>query len=139
MFWDTSAVVMLLVEQPGSEGLRNVDERWRAVWWGTRPECVSALSRLVREGRLGVDVFDQILRDLGKWLAQASEVQPVEQVRARAERLLRVHPLRAADALQLAAALVYCEEQPQGIEFACLDERLRTAARAEGFLVVPSR
>jgi hypothetical protein len=66
-----------------------------------------------------------------------SEVQPTEPVRLRAERLLTVHPLRAADALQLAAALLWGEDTPQGLDFVCLDQNLREAARKEGFAVLP--
>ena len=54
-------------------------------------------------------------------------------VRNRAIRLLRVHPLRAADAFQLAAALVAFRAQPQDAIFLTGDERLRLAAEREGF------
>jgi len=58
-------------------------------------------------------------------------------VRARAARLLSLHPLRAADALQLAAALVWCRERTAEAPFVCLDDRLRLAAAREGFRVLP--
>ena len=64
-------------------------------------------------------------------------IAPSNRVRERAGRLLATHPLRAADALQLAAALVWCDEAPQGETFVCLDERLSAAARREGFAVLP--
>jgi len=69
----------------------------------------------------------------GAW----SEVQPTEMVRLRAERLLSIHPLRAADALQLASALVWGQETPRGLEFVCLDQNLREAALKEGFSIQP--
>ena len=69
----------------------------------------------------------------GEW----SEVQPAKKVRQRAERLLRVHSLRAADALQLSSALVWAEESPSGLFFVCLDVNLREAAFKEGFTVLP--
>jgi predicted nucleic acid-binding protein len=69
----------------------------------------------------------------GAW----SEVQPTEMVRLRAERLLSIHPLRAADALQLAAALIWGQETPRGLEFVCLDQNLREAALKEGFSIQP--
>jgi uncharacterized protein len=50
--------------------------------------------------------------------------------------LLSVHDLPAADALQLAAALVVTQERPQLLSFACLDGRLLSAARKEGFEVL---
>jgi hypothetical protein len=49
-----------------------------------------------------------------------------------------MHPLRAADALQLAAALIWVEEQPHGESFVSLDPRLRDSAAREGFTLVPS-
>lgn len=67
----------------------------------------------------------------------ATEVRPSDEVRARAMRLLSIHPLRAADALQLAAALVWCRERTAGAGFVCLDGRLREAAGREGFEVLP--
>jgi hypothetical protein len=66
-----------------------------------------------------------------------AEVAPGPPVRVEAERALAVHPLRAADALQLAAALVWRSGDPEVQEFVCLDERLRGAASREGFVLVP--
>jgi hypothetical protein len=65
------------------------------------------------------------------------EVEPAAALRERAVRLLSSHNLRAADALQLAAALVWAEERPAGRVFVCLDARLREAARLDGFTVLP--
>ena len=105
-------------------------------WWGTLVECVSALSRGHREGRLGTGELRQshdYLQTLrGAWL----EVPPTEHVRQRALRLLRVHALRGADALQLAAALTAAEEDPAGLAFVSNDIRLSTAAEREGFQVL---
>jgi len=61
----------------------------------------------------------------------------MDDVRARAQRLLAVHRLRAADSLQLAAALVWCRERPIGVGFVCLDDRLCGAAVREGFTMEP--
>src|SRR3712207_4487997 len=103
------------------------------VWWTTRVECVSALVRRSREGLMGAEGEEQtrtVLRSLAdNWL----EVQPTVRLRSLAERILAVHPLKAADALQLAAALRWCEGEPEGRGFVCLDDRLREAARKEGF------
>ncbi len=51
-------------------------------------------------------------------------------------RFLRVHPLRAADALQLAAAFIAAERRPSSLELITLDDRLAAAARKEGFVLV---
>jgi uncharacterized protein len=67
-----------------------------------------------------------------------SEVIPSNQVRTMARRLLRLHTLRAAHALQLAAAAIAAEHEPRSLEFVCLDDRLRAAASREGFRVVPA-
>lgn len=64
------------------------------------------------------------------------EILPAEPIRTTAERLLRVHPLRAADSLQLAAAIIAAEREPTTLEFVSLDDRLGEAASREGFRVV---
>jgi len=69
---------------------------------------------------------------------QVREVTPLEAVRTRAMRLLSAHPLRTADAMQLAASLIWCEEQPASETFVCLEHRLRDAARREGFALLPT-
>lgn len=136
-FWDASAVVPLLVEEPSSGGLRKrlAEDREVLVWWGTPVECASALARREREGaltRAEVIRAEQRLRHLaGSWL----EVLPTDSVRSTAHRLLRVHPLRAADALQLAAAVVAAEHEPASLEMLVLDDRLAEAAEREGFVV----
>ena len=106
------------------------------VWWETAVECASALERLVREGGLdaaGTRAAMVRLRELEKhW----NEVEPTQQVRSQAERLLRLHPLRAADALQLAAAIIAADYEPKGLTFVTADERLAVAAAKEGFEVI---
>jgi predicted nucleic acid-binding protein len=138
-FWDSSAVVPLCVIEPHSEVVEKIlknDERM-VVWWGTHLECLSALSRRVREGsvsRYEAGSFEKSLTLLSSaWI----EVHPKDSIRDRARRILPVHPLRAADALQLAAALVFSRESPFGIEFVSLDDRLRECAGKEGFTVLP--
>lgn len=69
--------------------------------------------------------------------AEWSELQPSELVRQRAERLLSIHPLKSADSFQLAAALIWAQENPQGLEIACLDQTLRESAHKEGFTIIP--
>jgi predicted nucleic acid-binding protein len=108
------------------------------VWWATRVECVSAISRRVREGSFDpsqeASAARGLLDDLyGSW----AEVRPASRLRVLAEQNLTTHPLRAADALQLASALIWCESQPQGRCFVTLDRRLRKAASHLGFDVLP--
>jgi predicted nucleic acid-binding protein len=105
-------------------------------WWGTEVECVSALARLERATQIDADTMNTCvgrLRDLRKsW----SEIEPSSAVKDLALRLLRVHDLRAADSLQLAAALVASESHQANLDFVCLDHRLSIAARREGFTVL---
>jgi predicted nucleic acid-binding protein len=136
-FWDASAVVPLLVtETPRDELLAMLGaDPTMIVWWGTPVECTSALARREREGALGsedVSIAMTQLRELaGKW----HEVLPSERVRTMAQRLLRVHALRAADALQLAAAIVAAEGDPASLELVCIDDRMNDAASREGFRI----
>ena len=64
------------------------------------------------------------------------EIQPAERVRQTANRLLRVHELRAGDALQLGAAITAAEDLPASLTLVTLDDRLARAAEREGFPVV---
>ena len=99
-------------------------------------ECVSALARLEREGSLTPASMTRALQRLDGLANAWREVQPVTAVRQMAIRLLRVHPLQTADALQLGAAIVAAEDHPATMPIVTLDERLAQAAEREGFLVV---
>jgi predicted nucleic acid-binding protein len=137
-FWDASAIVPLLVDEPPREALFALLERdpVMLVWWGTPVECASAIARREREGALAfadaTDILEQLRALAGGW----QEVLPTEPIRTAAQRVLRIHPLRAADSLQLAAAIVAAEGDPATLEFVGLDDRLNDAAAREGFRVV---
>lgn len=138
-FWDSSAIIPLCVKERASEAVGDLmkGDEDVVVWWTTRIECVSALSRRKREGVLSSSEEGQARAVLFVLAEAWSEVQPIEMVRIRAERLLSIHPLRAADALQLAAALIWARETPRGFDFVCLDQNLREAALKEGFSIQP--
>lgn len=140
MFWDSSALVPTIVPAPQSTMLTALlrTDPDRALWWGTPVECQSALYRQHREAGLRAALIAQALHRLGALVEDADIVAPTLRLRDRAGRLLGVHPLRAGDALQLAAALVWCDDVPQGEGFVCLDARLREAAGREGFLLRPA-
>ena len=137
-FWDSSAIVPLLVDEPMSGPVLHEYERDPEVvaWWATEIECVSALARLERDGSLAAAAMTDALRRLDGISRAWREVQPVSRVRQTAIRLLRVHPLRTADALQLAAAVAAGEDRPATLALVTLDERLGLAAEREGFPVV---
>ena len=136
-FWDSSAILPLLLWEPDT-AIREAHLREDTdfiVWWGTRVECHSALRRRLREGGIGSEDRDRALARLSALAGSWIEVPPSEAVRLRAERLLVGHVLRAADGLQLAAALNAFQEQTVNQEFLTADSRLATAASAEGFQV----
>jgi predicted nucleic acid-binding protein len=138
-YWDSSAIISLLVEEESTPALRSLLEKdsGQTVWCLTPVEIASALARRLREGLSAEpgEAFRSASRILSdRW----REIVSLELVRSRALRLLNTHPLRAGDVLQLAAALVACDERPEALPFVCLDDRLRDAARREGFRVLPA-
>ncbi len=134
-FWDASAVVPLLVEEATTStmvrGLGNDQEM--VVWWGTEVECMSAIARRRRSNSLtqGLerDAIDRLRHLSRSW----KEIDPASAVRETAIRLLQTYDLRAADALQLAAAFAAAEGRPSTLAFVSLDARLNEAALREGF------
>ena len=137
-YWDASAIVPLLVRQGRTAAMerRFAEDPEIVTWWGSSLECYSALMRLAREGRLGRSEQSQAERRLTELRRNWDEVMPTESARRGAERLLRLHVLRAADALQLAAALAATGQEADRMEMLCLDARLSEAARREGFTVI---
>ncbi len=137
-FWDASAIVPLLVVETTTRSLQALARRDpdMLVWWGSQVECASAVARLERaaqlDGRGAVLAFDRLKKIADGW----HEIEPNEVVRENAVRFLRVHPLRAADALQLAAAFAAAERRPSSLEVVTLDDRLADAARKEGFELI---
>ncbi len=139
-FWDASAIVPLLVAEESTRRLQTLaaEDSAMLVWWGSTVECISALARLERDGALNVRAMALALQRLRQLSAGWHEVDPSDEIRETAARFLRVHPLRAADALQLAAAFAAAERRPASLELVTLDERLANAARKEGFAVFDS-
>jgi predicted nucleic acid-binding protein len=137
-FWDNSALVPLLVNESTSKGaLRELERDLDVlVWWGTEVECASALCRLERDGGLDEHGLDEAIARLNDLAPSWQVIQPTSRIRAVAVRLLRLHPLRSADALQLAAALEASESEPRTLPFVTLDERLARSASREGFPIV---
>ncbi|MDP3719400.1 MAG: PIN domain-containing protein [Acidobacteriota bacterium] len=140
MFWDSSALVPLLVPESQSVVLAALiaDDKEATIWWATPLECHSALHRRHREHPLPQPAMTSAIERIRTLVEHTDTVSPSDELRRRAARLLAVHPLRAADALQLAAALLWCEEQPHAEGFVSLDVRLREAALKEGFTVLPA-
>ena len=134
-FWDSSAILPLIVEETASDPAARYYAAYPelVVWWGASVECASALARLERERALETRDITQVLRQLQGLQSAWNEVQPLDNVRAAAQRLLRLHTLRAADDLQLGAAVLATDHRPQAWEFVCLEPRLAAAAKRERF------
>lgn len=134
-FWDASAIVPLLVDEAPRKSLLDLLEHdpLVLVWWGTPVECVSAVARREREQSLTLAEAAAAIERMRALAGEWQEVLPSEPVRTMAQRLLRLHPLRAADSLQLAAAIIASEQDPTSFDFVSLDERLNAAAGREGF------
>ena len=131
-------MVPLVALESESDGCRRLlaEDKDMVVWLLTPVEVISALTRRLRERTLRPSDFRRAKEQLVLLEQAWSEVVSVERARERARRLLESHPLRAADALQLAAALLLSEERPEELPFVTLDERLGQAAEKEGFTLL---
>jgi uncharacterized protein len=136
-FWDSSALVTLVLDQPRTAEARQLhaQDPELVVWWASSIECASAIARLHRDGQLTASEEAQARDLLTTLRASWFEVQAGDAVREQALRVLRLHPLGAADAMQLAAALEWTGSPPAG-QFISFDQRLNAAAQREGFVTV---
>jgi len=138
-FWDTSALVPLLVAEQRSASLAALalEDSATFVAWVTRVELTSALARRQRSGELSISEA-ALLEERGSNIIDTwREVKPDDELRESARRFVRLHALKAQDALQLASAWIACRARAGSLEFVCLDDRLRSAAQREGFRLRP--
>lgn len=133
-YWDASALVPLIIAEPGSEAARKwLSEDDRIVTWAwTRVEITSAVERRTREQLLSRVERRAVLERFDAFAETWDEVTDILAVRRQAIGLLARHPLRAADAGQLGAALVLREQLTSRLTFVCFDEKLASAAELEG-------
>ncbi len=138
-YWDASALVPLVVAEAASDVVRNqlAEDEYIVTWAWTRTEIVSAIERRTREGLLSRPQRQAVLERLTTFADSWDEVTEVLAVRSRANALLARHPLRAADAGQLGAALLVQEQMAEPLSFVCLDSRLAYAAELESLRVIP--
>ena len=135
-FWDASALVPLCVAQDTSSLVRTASKiKSIAVWWNSPVEMTSAFARFFRNQEIDERDLRLAMKRLTELRRRWIEVQPTEVLRDLAEVLLQRYPLRAADAMQLAAALIWAKQLPRKRMFVCLDSRLAEAASKEGFSV----
>jgi predicted nucleic acid-binding protein len=133
-FWDASALVTLCVTQASTPQALLLESKYRiTVWWATHVEITSALAQLVRQEQITSLDFAHGKRQSEHLANVWRIVAPSAKIALDARVLLERYPLRAADALQLAAALEWCEGKPNGKVFLTFDKRLREAAGLAGF------
>jgi predicted nucleic acid-binding protein len=133
-FWDASALVPLCVVQGATPSVVSLYKSYpAAVWWATPVEIASALARLVRTREISSSEYTKARQVAAALADEWSVIQPSNALRDQAMRLVDRYDLKAADALQLAAALQWCENIPQGKVFLATDQRLREAAVLSGF------
>ena len=138
-FWDSSALVPLLVYEKESDFCASAyrTDPEVLIWTLTKVEVFSALCRRMRDKTLDDKTFEAARIRMNDLFDTVYEVAAVDRVKERAMRLLRIHPIRVADALQLAAVLVATQEKVDRLPVMCLDDRLSEAAKLEGFKVNP--
>ena len=133
-FWDASALVPLCAGQSTTPQVIALSYRYDAViWWATPVELAAALARLARMRILSSDEASQaqgLAKKLAEWWLV---IEPSQALRTRATEIVERYDLRAADSLQLAAALEWCGDAPQTRVFLAADKRLREAALRSGF------
>jgi predicted nucleic acid-binding protein len=138
-YWDSSALVALHVEQASTARVRElyaVDPNV-LTWVLSDVEVRSGIVRLGRDGAMDAAEVQLAIARVEAFWASVHQISMVEAVKPRAKRLLGVHALKAADAMQLGAALAGVYDDPTGWEFVCLDRNLCAAAGREGFILAP--
>lgn len=137
-YWDASAIVPLAIAEPSSDQVRSwfSEDPVLVTWAWTRVELASAVERRARDERLSREERRSCLDRFAELASAWDEVVDLHSVRTRALALLARHPLRAADAAQLGAALLVAEDDPSSLTFVCLDEQLALAADREGLRVL---
>lgn len=139
-FWDTSAVVPLLLNEARTSAAHAVylADPSVAVAWITVVECASAIARAEHDRLLLLAEATEAFARLDDLARRWTEVEPAQGLRDVARRMLRVHRLRSSDALQLASAYLTSGGSAPSLDFVTFDVRQASAAQREGFrLVMP--
>jgi predicted nucleic acid-binding protein len=136
-FWDSSTLIPLCINQGTSVDCKALSTQFNyIVWWATAVEVRSAVARLGRASVINPGQRQGAIDRLSELRLSWPEVAPSYELRELAANLLDTYALRAADSLQLAAALTWCQSKPAGRVFVCDDLRLCDAAAQADFTVV---
>jgi predicted nucleic acid-binding protein len=136
-YWDASALVSLCIDEDDSATLRRLVKAGLVTWSLSAVEIASAIERRRRDGSLTQAEHAAARTGLRDLAAAWTEIAALGPVHDRALWLVATHALRAADAMQLGAALVAVADRPGGHAFVCVDRRLRDAGLREGFHLLP--
>jgi len=136
-FWDASGLVPLCVHEAASHRAQSHLKKFSpVVWWGSFVEVHSALCRLHRDQQISDQEKKGAVARLGLLSRGWREILPNDQIREWAAQSLDQYSLRAAESMQLAASLMWCQRRPEKKLFICGDHRLARAARSEKFSVL---
>lgn len=131
-YCDASALVKRYVREKGSVKVRRIlssgtaaTSRYSAI------EIASALARRTRDGALSEGERDQALAALDEDMTALLVVELTDEIVTRAQALLRRHPLRAGDAVQLASCVRLRDQLDDDVRLVAFDDRLLSAARKE--------
>jgi uncharacterized protein with PIN domain len=140
-FWDTSALIPLIVEERSSRHFRDLvrEDRKIVVWTLSRVEILGTLARKRREDELSPEGFTTASNRLDAAWTRWGHVFDIDAVRERAERLVVDEAISSADALQLGSALLAFDDKPRNRGFVVVDAGLARVARREGFTVFGPR
>lgn len=136
-FWDSSALVPLCINEPRSILAGRIWKRFpeKIVWWETSVEISSALARLERENKISLSQRQKAEKRLETIEKIWKEIQPVARIKELARTFPALYALKAADSLQLAAAMVWCKEKPKNKNFISGDDKLLKAVEKVGFTI----
>ena len=136
-FWDSSALIPLCIQERSSDKVKTLAKQFPpVVWWATTVEIHSAIARLHCSDELDDAGRQAALSRLAVLSRGWREVLPSDKLREQAGVLLDTYSLRAADSLQLASAIIWCQQRPTRRKFVSSDLRLCEAATQAGFTIV---
>ncbi len=134
-YWDTSALLAMLFQEPGSAKVRDLAFRAGGLpgytSFLTFIELESAYARRLAEGSLARDALSRLRLEARELDAALAVIWMDDEILADARANVAELGLRPADAIQLASARAAAKAEAR-TKFASLDGRLNEAARAVG-------
>jgi uncharacterized protein len=137
VYFDSSAFVKLLAEEPGSDLAAQLWDGCDAAVASrlAYPEVRAALAAAARNHDLSRDELGGAEQAWDEYWAATRPVELTAAVERDAGQLAREHALRGADAVHLASALAIGDPE---LVIAVWDRRLHAGAQAAGIRVAPA-